>query len=97
VAAFALLGALGRRIDEARQRLRAQSGTLSALLVPAFGFYQLILLRGSLLAATAPLALLVCIPLLISTRRRAPAVPLARSAPPVLPPTVSAAPGRTLP
>ena len=70
VAAFGLLGALGRRIDEARNRLRAHSGTLAALLVPAFGFYQMILLRGSLLAATAPLALLVVIPLLISTRPR---------------------------
>ena len=70
VAAFALLGALGRRVDEARNRLRARSGTLAALLVPAFGFYQMILLRGSLLAATAPLALLVIIPLLISTRPR---------------------------
>ncbi|QMU80456.1 hypothetical protein GXW83_21245 [Streptacidiphilus sp. PB12-B1b] len=82
VAAFALLGAVGRRIDEARQRLRARSGTLSALLVPAFGFYQLILLRGSLLAATAPLALLVFIPLLISTRRRAlPAAAVPAAAP----------------
>jgi hypothetical protein len=106
VAAFALLGALGRRIDEARERLRARSGTLSALLVPAFGFYQLILLRGSLLAATAPLALLVTIPLLISTRRRQPApaavppVPPARTAEPTPQPVTDVAPvasGRSLP
>lgn len=69
VGLFLLLGAVGRRIDLARNKLHARSGTLAALLVPAFGFYQLILLRGSLLAATAPLALLVCVPILISTRR----------------------------
>ena len=107
VAAFALLGALGRRIDEARQRLRARSGTLAALLVPAFGFYQMILLRGSLLAATAPLALLVCIPLLISTRRREPAPPASTApsrtaatdtaAEPASPVLTPLAPGRTLP
>ena len=74
VVLFVLLGAVGRRIDRARHLLAGRSGTLAALLVPAFGFYQVILLRGSLLAATAPLALLVVIPLLVSTRpRRTPA------------------------
>ncbi len=73
---FLALGAVGRRIDAARHRLRGRSGTLAALLVPALGFYQLILLRGSLLAATAPLALLVVVPLLISRRASAePPVP----------------------
>ncbi|MDI5964416.1 hypothetical protein [Streptantibioticus silvisoli] len=90
---FLALGAVGRRIDAARHRLRGRSGTLAALLVPAFGFYQLILLRGSLLAATAPLALLVVVPLLIS-RRAAPAAPPPPADDPSVP--ASSAPRRAL-
>lgn len=59
---------MGRRIDDLRHRLRQRPGTLAALLVPAFGFYQLVLLRGSLMAIVGPLALLVCIPLLITRK-----------------------------
>ncbi|GAU69260.1 hypothetical protein SSP35_11_00790 [Streptomyces sp. NBRC 110611] len=76
VAVFGLVGAVGRRIDDVRHRLRRRPGTLAALLVPAFGCYQLVLLRGSLMAIVGPLALLVCVPLLITRRsRRRPAVP----------------------
>lgn len=72
---FGLIGAVGRRIDDLRHRLRRRPGTLAALLVPAFGFYQLVLLRGSLMAIVGPLALLVCIPLLITRRPRRPSFP----------------------
>lgn len=64
---FCLLGAAGRRADDVCHRLREQPGTLAALLVPAFAFYQMVFLRGSLLAIAGPLTLLVAIPLLIST------------------------------
>ena len=76
VGVFALIGAVGRRIDDIRHRLRRHRGTLAALLVPAFGFYQLVLLRGSLMAIVGPLALLLFIPLLITRKqgRRTPAV-----------------------
>ncbi|MEU5208985.1 hypothetical protein [Streptomyces sp. NPDC020742] len=80
IAVFGLIGAVGRRIDEIRHRLRRRPGTLAALLVPAFGFYQLVLLRGSLMAIVGPLALLVCIPLLITRKHRRPAPPSAREA-----------------
>lgn len=75
LAVFGLIGAVGRRIDDLRHRLRRRPGTLAALLVPAFGFYQLVLLRGSLMAIVGPLALLVCIPLLITRRHRRPSLP----------------------
>ncbi|MFE1174056.1 hypothetical protein [Streptomyces sp. NPDC058773] len=68
IAVFGLIGAVGRRIDDLRHRLRRRPATLAALLVPAFGFYQLVLLRGSLMAIVGPLALLVCIPLLITRK-----------------------------
>ncbi|MFH8569462.1 hypothetical protein [Streptomyces sp. NPDC017993] len=68
VGVFALIGAVGRRIDDIRHRLRRHRGTLAALLVPAFGFYQLVLLRGSLMAIVGPLALLLFIPLLITRK-----------------------------
>ncbi|MFJ5027521.1 hypothetical protein ACIQB5_05380 [Streptomyces sp. NPDC088560] len=81
---FCLLGAAGRRMDEARERLRDRRGTLAALLVPAFAFYQLMFLRGSLLGITGPMLLMMTVPLLISTSRRQVselAAPAARSAP----------------
>jgi hypothetical protein len=65
---FGLIGAVGRRVDDIRHRLRNRPGTLAALIVPAFAFYQLILLRGSLMAVVGPLALLLVIPLAISTK-----------------------------
>lgn len=64
---FVLLGAFGRRVDDIRHRLRDRAGILAALLVPAFAFYQMVFLRGSLLAIAGPLTLLVIVPLLIST------------------------------
>ncbi|MEU9124874.1 hypothetical protein AB0C96_34345 [Streptomyces sp. NPDC048506] len=78
---FGLIGAVGRRIDALRHRLRRHRGTLAALLVPAFGFYQLVLLRGSLMAIVGPLALLVCIPLLITRKSRQPAGPSSTQGP----------------
>ncbi|MEE1940352.1 hypothetical protein V1L54_13220 [Streptomyces sp. TRM 70361] len=77
VAFFALLGAVSRRIDGIRDRLREHGGTLAALAVPAFGFYQLILLRGSLMFVMGPLSLLIAVPLLVTAgaRRRRPAPP----------------------
>ncbi|WP_240512764.1 hypothetical protein [Streptomyces griseoruber] len=64
---FLLLGAFGRRVDDIRHRLRESPGALAALLVPAFAFYQMVFLRGSLLAIAGPLTLLVAVPLLITT------------------------------
>ncbi|MCE0445540.1 hypothetical protein LT493_12345 [Streptomyces tricolor] len=51
---FFLLGAAGRRMDDVRHRLRDRAGTLAALLVPAFAFYQIVFLRGSLLRDRRP-------------------------------------------
>ncbi|URN13963.1 hypothetical protein LUW77_29285 [Streptomyces radiopugnans] len=68
VAVFALFGAAGRRIDGVRHRLREHGGTLAALAVTAFGFYQIILLRGSLLFVMGPLTLLLLVPVLTTGR-----------------------------
>jgi hypothetical protein len=65
---FALYGAACRRVDDVRDRLRDRRGTLSALLVPALAFYQLIFLRGSMMASMGPLVLLVLVPLCVSGR-----------------------------
>ncbi|MGW1170083.1 hypothetical protein [Streptomyces sp. NPDC002550] len=81
---FCLLGAAGRRMDELRDRLLDRPDSLAVLLVPAFAFYQLILLRGSLLGVTGPMVLMMTIPLLITTStRRMPrlAAPVPLSAP----------------
>ncbi|MFF4585106.1 hypothetical protein [Streptomyces sp. NPDC001388] len=67
VLVFCLLGVLGRRVDDIRHRLRESPGALAALLVPAFAFYQMVFLRGSLLAIAGPLSLLVAVPLLITS------------------------------
>ncbi|MEU2713508.1 hypothetical protein [Streptomyces sp. NPDC007205] len=67
---FLLLGAAGRRMDEVRDRLLGRPGTLAVLLVPAFAFYQLMFLRGSLLGISGPMLLLLTVPLLISTPAR---------------------------
>lgn len=66
--AFGLYGALSRRIDDVRHRLRDRRGSLAVLLVPALAFFQLILLRGSLMASMGPLTLLILIPLCVSVR-----------------------------
>ncbi|MBR7676278.1 hypothetical protein KDA82_25365, partial [Streptomyces daliensis] len=68
VLVFGLYGALGRRIDDVRHRTRELGGTLAVLLVPALAFFQLILLRGSLMASMGPLALLVLVGLCVSGR-----------------------------
>ncbi|MGY1456272.1 hypothetical protein [Streptomyces sp. SS8] len=82
-AVFALFGAAGRRIDGVRHRLREHGATLAALAVTAFGFYQIILLRGSLLFVMGPLTLLLLTPVLITGRpgRTAPARPPAEPHP----------------
>ncbi|MGF0170848.1 hypothetical protein ACQF36_10055 [Streptomyces sp. Marseille-Q5077] len=84
VAVFCLLGAAGRRVDDIRARLRGRQSTLAVLLVPAFAFYQLIFLRGSLMAIIAPLALLLIVPLFL-TRAAGPA----RRPAPVRPPAIA--------
>jgi hypothetical protein len=71
VAVFCLLGAIGRRMDDVREWLRDGPTTLAILLVPAFAFYQMILLRGSLVAIVGPLLLLLTVPLFITTSRTA--------------------------
>ncbi|GGV63748.1 hypothetical protein [Streptomyces thermoviolaceus] len=65
-AVFFLLGAAGRRMDDVRHRLRGRAGTLAVCLVPAFAFYQMVFLRGSLLGIVGPLTLLLAVPLLVS-------------------------------
>ncbi|MES9525534.1 hypothetical protein [Streptomyces capoamus] len=88
-AVFFLLGAAGRRMDDVRHRLRGRAGTLATLLVPAFAFYQIVFLRGSLLGIVGPLTLLLAVPLLITGS----AARAHRPAPSPLP----AAPVRTAP
>jgi hypothetical protein len=68
VAVFGLLGAVGRRMDDLRERLRTEGATLAVLLVPVFALYQMIFLRGSLMGVVGPLFLLLALPLLITTR-----------------------------
>jgi hypothetical protein len=84
-AVFCLLGAAGRRMDDVRQRLRGRRATLAVVLVPAFAFYQMILLRGSLLAVIPPMALLLLPPLFISARAARPS----RSPSPARPPAIA--------
>jgi hypothetical protein len=82
VAVFLLLGAAGRRMDDIRERLRDKQATMAFLLVPAFAFYQLIFLRGSLLAIVGPMLLLLITPLFITR----PAARSFRLPSPALPP-----------
>lgn len=86
IVVFGLYGAGCRRVDDIRERLRERRGTLSALLVPALAFYQLIFLRGSMMASMGPLVLLVLVPLCVSGR----GAPSARAPRPSGPPRVSA-------
>ncbi|MGW5197859.1 hypothetical protein [Streptomyces spiralis] len=82
---FCLLGAVSRRMDDIRERLRDGPVALAVPLVPALAFYQLILLRGSLMAILGPVVLLLTVPLLIT-------VPAARSSrfpSPVQPPATA--------
>ncbi|MEW2515863.1 hypothetical protein [Streptomyces sp. NPDC046870] len=91
-AVFLVLGAVGRRMDDVRHRLRDRTGTLAAFLVPAFGFYQIVFLRGSLLGIVGPLTLLVTVPLLVTTPA-ARAARLLPSAPPTAPTRPAQLPG----
>ncbi|MFJ8537543.1 hypothetical protein [Streptomyces sp. NPDC093591] len=86
VAVFCLLGAAGRRMDDIRERLRDRRATLAFVLVPAFAFYQMIFLRGSLLAIVGPMLLLLTVPLFITRRA---ARPLRLPSPALPPETVS--------
>ncbi|MET7619411.1 hypothetical protein [Streptomyces sp. NPDC005408] len=65
---FCLLGAVGRRMDDIRNRALGGPATLATLLIPAFAFYQLIFLRGSLMGIVGPLFLLLTVPFLITSR-----------------------------
>lgn len=85
VAVFCLLGAVGRRLDDIRERLRDRPATMAFVLVPAFAFYQLIFLRGSLLAIVGPMLLLLLVPLLITR----PAARSCRLPSPALPPATA--------
>lgn len=71
---FAGLGYVERRADELFDGARDGDGRLIHSAVPVLAFFQLIVLRGSLLQATAPLVLLVTVPLAMAarSRRRAP-------------------------
>ncbi|MFG2553448.1 hypothetical protein [Streptomyces sp. NPDC048581] len=89
VLVFCLLGAAGRRMDDIRERLRHRHSTLAVLLVPAFAFYQLVFLRGSLMGIVGPLLLLLTVPLLITTRAATRATGPSRSPSPVRPPATT--------
>ncbi|MEJ8670675.1 hypothetical protein WKI71_26520 [Streptomyces sp. MS1.AVA.1] len=52
--------------------------------MPAFAFYQLIFLRGSLMAIVAPLALLLIVPLFLTRAAGPPGLPA-----PVRPPATA--------
>ncbi|POX60443.1 hypothetical protein C3492_27295 [Streptomyces sp. Ru62] len=91
-AVFFLLGAAGRRMDDVRHRLRDRAGALATFLVPAFAFYQIVFLRGSLLGIVGPLTLLVTVPLLVTTPG-ARAARLVPSAPPTAPTRPAPLPG----
>ncbi|MEP7020376.1 MAG: hypothetical protein ABI808_06980 [Pseudonocardiales bacterium] len=65
---FALIGYLERRLDDIYDAARDRDGLLIHSVVPVFAFFQLIVLRGSLLQATGPFVMLLVIPLLMSRR-----------------------------
>jgi hypothetical protein len=70
VLVFAWLGWLSARLDQWHWLLRANPLLLAGTLVPALGVFQFFFLRGPLLAAAAPLLMMVTIPLLISSSRQ---------------------------
>lgn len=65
---FGLLGAFERRLDDVFEIALEHRRVLAHSLVPTLAFFQLILLRGSLLQAIWPCALLILVPLLLSGR-----------------------------
>jgi len=78
---FCLLGAFERRLDDIYQLAAGSGRMLAHALVPTLAFFQLILLRGSLLQAIWPCVLLLGVPLLLSRRRRVEPAGLAQTAP----------------
>jgi len=78
---FCLLGAFERRLDDIYQLAAGSRRMLAHALVPTLAFFQLILLRGSLLQAIWPCVLLVGVPLLLSGRRRPDPAGLPQTAP----------------
>ena len=65
---FTGLGWLSSRLDRINWASRYLDRAIAGCLVPALAIFQIFLLRGSLLPAIAPLALIVVVPFLISTR-----------------------------
>lgn len=65
-ALFATIGLATSWLDQLNHMYRKTKGNILRILVPALGFYQFILLRGSLLQAMAAFSLLATIPFLIT-------------------------------
>ena len=68
---FAGLGGISGWLDRVNHRYRHERSRVVGLVVPALAFYQLILLRGSLLQAMAAFTLLAIIPFLVTRSGRA--------------------------
>ena len=68
VLVFTGLGWLSSRLDRINWATRYLDRAIAGCLVPALAIFQIFLLRGSLLPAIAPLALIVVVPLLVSAR-----------------------------
>ncbi len=66
---FLLWGAVGAWLDRMFQRAPRGTGSVVFVLVPALGFFQIILLRGSLIQAMPALTLMLAVSLLMSRRR----------------------------
>lgn len=67
VAVFAGLGWLSCRLDQWNWALRRDTLALAGTLVPALAIFQLFAIRGPLLAAAAPLLMMIIIPLLMTS------------------------------
>jgi len=68
VAVFVGLGWLSARLDQISWAVRHRDLAIAGCLIPALAIFQIFLLRGSLLPAIAPLALIITVPFLISSR-----------------------------
>ena len=64
------LGRFTRRLEDLYDQTTAENGGVVRVLVPVIGFYQIAVLRGSLLTVTGRLVLLVAIPLALSWKAR---------------------------
>jgi hypothetical protein len=71
--AFAAIGWFHTRTDRIFARGFTSGDRLGRILIPAVAFFQIIVLRGSLLQSMGPLTLLVVLPFLLSRRVPAPA------------------------